>query len=164
MLLGTLAGLLAGFVVLGFGGRLVMTAIGLILGARPDWSLAGSLQVIVLGAALGPPSGLLYGLVRCRLPHPSHGTGLLFGALFGSAIVAVYFLRPAGPVELQAAPRVGALLFGGLLLLFGVSLEATLRRLEHAGSHFQPGLLALVATFAFSIGCFGLGLWALISR
>jgi hypothetical protein len=164
-IVGFLAGLPCGLVVLGFGGRLVMSIIALVLGARVEWDLAGTLQVVILGAALGPPAGVLYAAVEARLPGTWFVRGTLFGTGCCAALTAVYFLRPAGPVELETAPVVGSILFGALVIVFGPVLAATVsvigRRLETSRTpHPALGIAVILAAF----GCLALALFALISR
>lgn len=159
------AGLSAGLVVLGIGGRLAMSLIALALGLKLHWSWGGSAQVILLGAALGPAGGLLLAAVRDRLPGPTLIQGLIFGGVFGGIWTAVYFLRPAGPFELSVAPVLGSVSFGGLMLLFGVVLSATLSRLDSypSDSRTWPRAVGVVVALVTLFGI-GLGLYALMSR
>jgi hypothetical protein len=164
-LVGFTAGLGAGFVVLGLGGRFVMSLIALALGQRLDWSWGGSVQVIVLGTALGPAGGLLLAAIQDRLPGSTPIKGVIFGGLFGGVWTAIYFLRPAGPVELLVSPVLGSVLFGGLLVLFGVALTATVSLLETHTANARTsrpavGFLVVLATLFAA----GLGLYALVSR
>lgn len=117
-----LAGLVAGLVVLGIGGRAAMTLIRAAHGFQPVWSAAGTLQVVLPGALLGPGAGLALALLGTRLRGGPLRRGLAFGALHGLLWVGLYFLRPAGPVELAGSPWLGGALFAGLLLAFGVAV------------------------------------------
>lgn len=79
--------------------------------------------------------------------------------------VTVYFSRPAGPIELLAAPVLKSILFGGLLLLFGLGLATTESRLGKflPGCHsFPPSVEIFVSLDA--VACIGLALYALIFR
>ncbi len=162
---GFLSGLAAGALVLGLGGRLVMSLLVLVQGGQPEWSLGGTAQVVILGTAMGPPAGVLFALVKRRLPSGLLHRGLTFGAVHGAIWVGAYFLRPTGPVELRAAPVRGAILFGVLLLGFGVTLAA----LDHALSRPVPDPRRRNVPLNVAIGIAALGalvvaVLALVSR
>lgn len=59
-----LAGGVAGFVVLGVGGRAAMAALPLLGGTRPRFSWGGSLEVVLLGSIYGACGGVLLALLR----------------------------------------------------------------------------------------------------
>jgi hypothetical protein len=164
-LVACMAGLCVGLVVLGIGGRIAMLLVALSLGLRLHWSWGGTAQVVLVGAAVGPVGGLLLAAIYDRLPGSPPVKGAIFGALFGGAWTAIYFLRPAGPMELSVSPVLGAVLFGGLLLLFGVTLTVTLSRLDSHISNARTATLAIgvVVTLVTLFGT-GLGLFALLSR
>lgn len=159
---GFLAGLVCGFLVLGLGGRLAMSVIAFSLRGRMQWDLVGTLQVVMLGAALGAPAGLAYSALETRLP----GGWLMKGGLFGigccAALTAVYFLRPAGPVELQTAPVLGSVLFGALVIAFGLVLAVTVQWCRRLLNPAHPAITVTVAVA--TVGCLVLSLYALISR
>lgn len=159
---GFLAGLVSGLVVLGLGGRLAMSVIALSLRGQMQWDLMGTLQVVVLGAAFGPPAGIAYSALEARLPGGWLMKGGLFGVAFCAALTAVYFFRPAGPVELQAAPVLGGVLFGALVIAFGPVLAITMQVVRRPLSSPHPALTAIVAVT--TVGCLVLALSALISR
>lgn len=156
-------GLVLGTVILGLGGRLLMSGIAASLGAPISYDPVGTVQVVGLGAAMGAPAGAVYAVLRSRLPGGLWRRALVFGALHGALWVAVYFLRPAGPVELRAAPR-SAWFFGLLLMAFGAALvrvvEYRLGRPGAARSGIWPwtawsaGLLA-VAGLALALVALG---------
>lgn len=54
-----LAGAVAGLGALGLGGRLAMAALVLAGGSRPEITLGGTLEVLVVGADYGAAGGLL---------------------------------------------------------------------------------------------------------
>lgn len=53
------AGALAGALVLGLGGRLLMAIVVLLAGGQPGFSLGGSFEVLVVGTGYGAGGGLL---------------------------------------------------------------------------------------------------------
>jgi hypothetical protein len=159
------AGLLHGVLILGVGGRLAMSVIGATAGAHPNWSLGGTLQVVILGAAIGPPAGIAYAAIRQWLPGPAPARGLMFGALNATVWVAVYFFRPAGPVELQASPVLGSALFGALLLGFGIGLAVTEERLRRAPRPFPRGWrIPPLILWLVTLGSLALAAFALVGR
>lgn len=164
VLAGLAAGTLLGALVLGVGGRLAMTAIQVSHGFPSEWSWGGTWQVVIPGLALGPAAGLAYAVMRPILPGSVVARGMLFGIAHGGFWVAVYFLRPAGPVELSASPRLGGALFAGLLLGFGVALAALEQRWRSrfAARRATPAAVAVIAVLV-ALG-FGFAFWVLITR
>jgi len=164
LLAGLAAGTLLGGLVLGVGGRLAMTAIQVSDGFPSEWSWGGTWQVIIPGLTLGPAAGLAYSVLRPTLPGSAVARGAVFGVVHGAFWAAVYFLRPAGPVELSAAPRLGGALFAGLLLAFGVTLAGLEQRWRSRfdGHRITPTVVAGASVLAV-LG-FGFTLWVLITR
>lgn len=161
---GALAGLAAGTVVLGAGGRVAMALIQLAHRHPPEWSWIGTAQVVAPGMALGPAAGVIYALVRRWLPGTPAARGLLFGAAHGAFWVTLYFLRPAGPIELSGSWRLGSALFAVLLLGFGLALawlEDRWRPAVRSWALARPVVRALVITAAAGAA---LALWVLASR
>ena len=134
--LGLAAGLVVGALVLGVGGRLVMSIIAAMGGLRPVWSLGGASEVVVFGAFVGAGCGLILGLVEAKLPGGSLAKGLIVGVLLFGAMVLVQpssarsamagFTQLTGPVML---------LFGMISLVFGVMLAVVFERLKKRRSH-----------------------------
>ena len=135
IMLGLLFGLIVGAVVLGVGGRIVMSAIALLGRITPTWSLGGSIDVIVFGGSVGAVSGLVYVLVRPYLPGPQLGKGLLTGLLLFGGMVLI---RPPSARSAMAGfthltvPIL--LMFGAICLVYGVvlavAIDGLIRRLE----------------------------------
>jgi hypothetical protein len=163
-LAGFLAGAVLGALLLGLGGRLAMSVIQVTHGFPMEWSWGGTWQVILPGAALGPAAGLAYALARPHLPPARLAGGLVFGSAHAALWVAIYFLRPAGPIELSGAPIMGSALFAGLLLAFGVALAWLEERWRPACAERRVPAAAMVAMWALAAAGFGLTLWVLVSR
>ncbi len=134
-LLGLLCGLITGAVILGAGGRIVMSVIALLGNVTPTWSLGGSVEVIVFGALVGAVVGLVYGAVRAYLP----GSSLVKGVLAGLLLFGVMALLPPPSARSAMAGFDDLLLpvlsmFGVICVLFGVALAMIIgflkRRLE----------------------------------
>jgi hypothetical protein len=160
------AGAVAGTVVLGFGGRLVMAAVRTVHGFPAEWSLAGTAQVVIPGATLGPAAGMLYALLRTRVPLPGRALsrGLIFGAIHALVWVAVYLLRPAGPIELIASPFLGSALFALLLLAFGVAVALLEERWRSRLERVPLRAPVAVAAVLMASAGFLFTLWILLSR
>ena len=116
---GVLAGLAAG-IVAGLGARLAMRMVALGVadgvGITPDFTIGGTLVIVVTGMILGAAAGLAFGLVADRLPGPRPLRGLVFAAIL-LAVIGPFFFRIE---EFFSAGRV--LLFLPLFLVFGTAL------------------------------------------
>ena len=116
---GAAAGMLAGALT-GLGARAAMRMVadGVADGVaiRPDFTVAGTLAIVLFGALLGAPLGVLYNAVADRLPGPARLRGIVFG-LAGLAAIGPFFLRTE---EFFSIGRV--MLFVPLFVLFGVAI------------------------------------------
>jgi hypothetical protein len=97
VLLALAAGALAGALVLGVGGRLLMAALVLLVGGQPSFTAGGSLTVVAVGTGYGAVGGLLVLLLLRRRP----GGRLLAGVLLGLLLLGVAWLT--SPVGRRAA-------------------------------------------------------------
>jgi len=87
------AGTVAGLLVLGLGGRLLMAALVLLRGGRPGFTAGGSLRVVLVGTAYGALGGLLL----LPLRRVVGGRRLLSGPLLGLVLLVVGWLTsPVG--------------------------------------------------------------------
>jgi hypothetical protein len=162
---GFLAGLSCGLLVLGLGGRLVMSIIAFALRGQVEWDFGGTLQVVGLGVALGPPAGVAFSAVAGHLPGGWLSRGTVFGIACCAVLTSVYFLRPAGPVELRTAPVLGSLLFGALVITFGPVLAITVHGFRHLLTPLRPPHPAVgLAVALTTLACFVLAFYALLSR
>jgi hypothetical protein len=115
-----LAGMIAG-VVWGVGARAAMRVIALAAHQLPEFSLGGTLMIVLLGAAIGIPASLLFLAVRVIVHGPAWRQGLVFGGVvlltLGSLLAVSVFREEAD--GLGVAP-LAAGLFGALFVLFGL--------------------------------------------
>lgn len=79
---GVFSGLVAGIVV-GIGARVAMRIVALTAGIRPEFTIGGTLLILVSTAAFGMMLGLIFVAVRRWLP----GSGLWKGLAFGLFLV-----------------------------------------------------------------------------
>jgi hypothetical protein len=109
------AGMAAGALVLGVGGRLAMAGLAIATRQRPRFSLGGSLEVVMLGTLLGVLGGLL--LIPMRARWATHDW--LRGALLGAALCGMAWLSsPVGRQTAQGAPLGVAVVVALSLVLF----------------------------------------------
>lgn len=122
-----IAGLIGGL-WLGVTGRAIMVIIALAAGHPPRWSWGGSIEVALFGVILGTVATAAWMLLRHILPRLRAGRGLLFGGL-----LAVLFALLPPPSAQSAVAGIGQrtlslLLFGMLLVSFGMIVERLLER------------------------------------
>ncbi len=124
------AGLLAGTLVLGIGGRLAMRAVAYADPAPTRFTWLGALQVLGAGAVWGTVTGplvLAFDGLRARL---GGATGLAFGAVvLGSAVLAVELVAGFGG-RIVAPPAfiiLSAVVFPILFLAHGVMVDVLVR-------------------------------------
>lgn len=122
ILIGILAGLISGTLILGIGGRLMMRAMAIIGGLTGGFSWGGSLEVVTLGALIGLCSGAFMGI---NYPF-SYKNKLIWGLLHGILAYLMILVLPIGGKgaargfpDLQLTIHI---LFGGLFLLYGIGM------------------------------------------
>lgn len=116
---GLAAGVIAGTLILGIGGRLAMRLIAIISGLPGSHSWGGSLEVVAFGLILGILSGIFFGLVFPYTFTWRLLTGLLFGLLVYGAVVAIP-MESMGAIAGFPAHKVPiAWIFGIVFALYG---------------------------------------------
>lgn len=113
---------------LGVAGRVVMILIALAAGHALRWSWGGSIEIVLFGVILAAVAVAAWMLLRRLVPGLRRGRGLFFGLiLFG-----IFALLPP-PSAQSAVAGIGQrplslVLFGALLVVFGVLVETMLVR------------------------------------
>jgi len=145
-----LVGLATGGLVCGIGGRLAMRAVAIIGGIDTEFSVGGTVAIMVIGAIIGLIVGLVYGILRHFIPLRGLGKGLAFGVVLAALISLPFFGAPVGEL-LLATPAVGAALFGVIGLVYALALEAGLLWLDGRRTTRRQRSVALVwlVPFAF---------------
>ena len=130
IMLGILAGLISGTLILGIGGRLMMRAMAIIGGLTGGFSWGGSLEVVILGALIGLCSGAFMGI---NYPF-SFKNKVLWGLLHGLLAYLMILILPIdGKGAAQGFPDLQLtvhILFGGLFLLFGIGMAFLFHSLQ----------------------------------
>lgn len=125
------AGLVAGTVVLGIGGRLAMRAVAYADPAPTRFTWLGALQVLGAGAAWGTVTGPLLLAFDGLRDRVGRATGLVFGAVdMGLATLVVGLVAGFGG-RIVAPPvfiTLSAVLFPMLFLAHGVTVDILVRR------------------------------------
>ncbi len=161
VLVGTAAGAVAGIVVGGIGGRLVMLVLRvlsdpIVIGTTSDdgfeigrFTVGGTLQLVGGMAALGAANGVAYAVLRDALPRRARAS---LWSLFGAAVGGTLFVHSGGvdftlldPLWLAVAAFV--VLPGLAALLVVLLVERWLRD----GSRPRPALL-VIAALAGTVG------------
>ena len=149
-----------------------MRGVALAVGQRPQFTLEGTLFILVLGLFLGAPLGVLFMALRRTLPGTGVWKGLAYGLFLDLVFVipAVLFYRD-GEFRLPS-PWIGPALFAPLSLIYGGVLALAAARLERGSAPKQlparatapplrtaSGQVAAVLVFAvlLQLGVLGVG-------
>ena len=145
-----MAGLAAGGLVGGLGARLAMRAVAIIGGLDTEFTVGGTIGIMLVGAIFGLLVGLVYGVVRPFIPVRGLWRGLAFGVVLAALIALPLFGAPGGEL-LFASPAVGAGLFASVGLLCVLALEAALLWLDGRSTarRQRPVALVWLVPFAF---------------
>jgi len=125
-----LAGAIAGFLVLGVGGRLLMRAVAFTAAEAPRFSLGGTLEVVGLGMLWGAVTAPLL-LLAGRAQRDRRLAGVIHGLLVLAAAVAVFFLLTGGGGRVVAPPLFivsSAVLFPLLFVAHGCTVHVLVVR------------------------------------
>lgn len=141
----SLAGAIAGALTIGLGLRAAMRVSGLLTdparrgllteaGNRVgEFTVAGTLVLVLLGAAFGIAGGLAYAIVRPWLPWSGGRRGLLFGAALFALAGSSLFENGRNPDYREfGIPGVNVCLFGFLPILYGLVVAPLSDRLQHS--------------------------------
>jgi hypothetical protein len=119
---GVLAGVVAGLLV-GAASRLAMRIVTLVAGTPAEFTLVGTLGILVIVALASIFPGIFYALTRRFLRWPEAARGLLFGVAMLLVIGVPFFYGALSNGELSRGPLdFGRGLFALLFLLFGLTL------------------------------------------
>lgn len=130
--IGAFCGAITGALVLGCGGRLIMTLIAVIAGLAPGYTAGGTLEVIAFGAIAGTLAGAIAPLAWRLAPLLRIGRGSLYGLLVYLAVILAPGEAKMAALSLPELLPLTLLLFALLFAGFGVALTSLLSRLPNA--------------------------------
>ena len=138
-----LCGIAAG-IITGIAARLAMRMVadGLLDNIRqlPDFTLAGSLTIVITGAVAGAAGGALFSWVHDTMPGPQAFRGLAVGLVLLSLIGPLFFVGARD--EFITTQR--AILFALLFPIYGVSAGLALRTSRGLAAKFaRPAQIVL---------------------
>lgn len=142
-----------GGVVAGGLARIAMRVVAILADERPEFSVGGTVGIVISFAILGIIAALPYLVVRRWLPAPSVVKGLGYGIILAALICIPFFRAGEGEFGI-VSPVVGAALFAPIGLCYSLALAPMLRRVEHSFTQAQPvagwwfGLFGLAIIFA----------------
>lgn len=118
---GALAGMIAG-VLAGIGARIAMRIVALASESPVEFTVEGTVGILIIGVLVSVFPGILYALVSGYLPGPWAIRGLLFGLAL-LLVIGLRFLFGIEGGELARGPLdVGRSLFAALFLAYGLAL------------------------------------------
>lgn len=151
--IGLLSGGLGGL-VWGIGARIAMRVVALAAHQATDFSVGGTVGILMMGAIFGAPFGLLFATVRRWLPDTGPRTGLLFGGLVLLLMGLPFYLGPLAE-EGQNGNRLLAVgMFAALFIVFGMVVALVYPQLDRrmfGGVQRRLGALAGLALLIATI-------------
>ena len=133
---GILSGMIAGFLVSGIGGRLVMRVIAIVdPNTVTRFSIGGTLFLLLgmgaFGAIFGGFGGLLYVGIRRWLPGSGAWKGFAYGLTLLLLTGGLFFTRGQDENFSDfAPPLLGVTLFAALYIAYGLGTGTTVERLH----------------------------------
>ncbi len=158
---GTLAGLIAGVLVLGISGRIAMRVVALAGGEEPSFTVVGTLAVLAAFGLLSAPLGLAFVAWSRYLPRAGVWGGAGFGVVLFILVAGLTIVRRGGVGDLANRLVSRIALVGGLLVLHGVGLSIATAWVEQwlpAPNRSVRSILGLGSLLLIAV--FGLVMWA----
>ena len=160
--LGILSGLLVG-ILMGIAARIAMRIVALVVDQGLEFTVAGTLGIILVVSFSSVLLGLIFVAVRKYLPGAGLLKGLAFSGLVFLCIGIPFLLGLLGPADEVAVgpPLLGRSLFGALFLIYGLAVEMIFERLLSLTARWRARMLLAVALLALLsfIGLFLLGVF-----
>ncbi len=158
--IGILSGLLVG-ILMGIAARIAMRIVALVVDQGLEFTVAGTLGIIVVVTFGSILLSLIFVVVRKYLPGTERLKGLAFSGLVLLFIGIPFLLGLLGPADEVSVgpPFLGRSLFGALFLLYGITLGTVFGQLLSLTARFRARILLVVALLAILslIGLFLLG-------
>ena len=130
---GVISGLIAGFAVLGIGGRIAMRLVAIAEGKAGKFTIGGTLGVLVVFSIIGVILSVPFATLQGYLPSSNLRKGATFGLLLMLVIVWVPpLLANDGADWLSLTSIVGRTLFSALFLGYGLTVASVSERRDKA--------------------------------
>lgn len=157
---GILSGLLVG-ILIGIAARMAMRIVALVIDQGLEFSIGGTLGIILVVSFSSVLLCLIFVAVRKYLPGAGLLKGLAFGGLVFLCIGIPFLLGLLGPPDEVSVgpPLLGRSLFGALFLIYGLATEMIFERLLSLTARWSAKILLAAALLALLslIGIFLLG-------
>src|SRR2546425_3825503 len=158
--IGILSGLLVGL-LMGIAARIAMRIVALVVDQGLEFSIGGTLGIMLVVSFGSILLGLIFVVVRKYLPGSERLKGFAFSGLVFLFIGIPFLLGLLGPADEVSVgpPLLGRSLFGALFLIYGIALQTIFGRLLSLTARFRARMLLVVALLAILslIGLFLLG-------
>ena len=158
--LGILSGLLVG-ILMGIAARIAMRIVALVVDQGLEFSIGGTLGIILVVSFSSMLLGLIFVAVRKYLPGTGLFKGLAFGGIVFLCIGIPFLLGLFGPPDEISVgpPLLGRSIFGVLFLIYGLVVEMIFERLLSLTARWRARMFLAAALLALLslIGIFLLG-------
>ncbi|GAC1409906.1 MAG: hypothetical protein NVSMB49_29040 [Ktedonobacteraceae bacterium] len=160
--LGILSGLLVG-VLMGIAARIAMRLVALVVDQGLEFTVAGTLGIMVVVSVASVLLSLIFVAVRRYLPGAGLLKGLAFSGLVFLFIGLPFLVGLLGPPDEVSVgpPLLGRSFFGALFLIYGLLVEMIFEQLLSLTARWRARMLLVAALLAVLslIGLFLLGVF-----
>jgi hypothetical protein len=150
--IGACAGLGAGL-LWGIGARLAMRIMAIVAERPAEFSIQGSLLILLLGAFIGIPAGLLFVAIRRYLPGRGQWKALSFGLLTLLVLGYPFYTGPLRDESGLGHRALAFVMFEGLLVLFGMAVAMAAAWLERMVPPARSRLATVVNVGTLVVPC-----------
>ncbi len=150
--IGACAGLGAGL-MWGIAARLAMRIKAMVAERPAEFSVEGSLLILLIGAFIGIPAGLLFVAIRRYLPGSGRWKALSFGLLALLILGYPFYLGPLRGEAVLGHETLAFVMFEGLLVLFGMEVAIAATWLERVVPAARSRLATAVNVGTLVVPC-----------
>ncbi len=150
--IGACAGLGAGL-LWGLGARVAMRFMAMIAERPTEFSVEGSLLILLIGAFIGIPAGLLFVAIRRYLPGTGRWKALSFGLVALLILGYPFYVGPLRGEAVLGHETLAFVMFEGLLVLFGMEVAIAAAWLERIVPAARSRLATAVNVGTLVIPC-----------
>ncbi len=144
-----MSGLLVG-ILMGIAARIAMRIVALVVDQGLEFTVAGTLGIILVVSFASVLLGFIFVAVRKYLPGAGLLKGLAFSGLVFLCIGIPFLLGLLGPPDEVSVgpPLLGRSLFGALFLIYGFAVELIFERLLSLTARWRARTILAVALLA----------------